>query len=284
MLKGVGTLKLRGRARTWGDPRTLTVTRKDGRWYASVVVDCIPKRQAGEEATGLDWGVESFATLADGERIENPRVLAQAEAALTRAQRDLSRKIGPRGRRKPSQNWLKAKARVSALHRKVTNQRTEFLHQQSAALVSRFSWIATEKLQIAGMTASAKGSIKEPGNNVQQKAGLNRAILDTAPSAFLSMLAYKAEEAGGVVAWVDTRKWKPSQTCPECWRVVKKPLSQRMHICECGRVMHRDHASALVQLKVSLGLAGREPAPCGGGTEPPSKHETASKAADFGGA
>ena len=67
----------------------------------------------------------------------------------------------------------------------------------------------------------------------------------------------KAEEAGGMLAWVDPRKWKPSQTCPECWRVVKKPLSQRMHVCECGCVMHRDHASALVQLKVSLGLAGR---------------------------
>ena len=38
--------------------------------------------------------------------------------------------------------------------------------------------------------------LDNPGNNVKQKAGLNRAILDTAPGSFVNVLCVKAEEAG----------------------------------------------------------------------------------------
>ena len=43
------------------------------------------------------------------------------------------------------------------------------------------------------MTASAAGTVEAPGRNVRQKAGLNRSILDVAPSQIRQMLAYKAE-------------------------------------------------------------------------------------------
>lgn len=64
----------------------------------------------------------------------------------------------------------------------------------------------TEELNIKNMTCSAKGSVVEPGKQVAQKAGLNRAILDTAPGLLPLLLDYKAEEAGCRVIKVNTRK------------------------------------------------------------------------------
>ncbi len=61
------------------------------------------------------------------------------------------------------------------------------------------------------MTKSARGTEEAPGTNVRQKAGLNKSILDTAPGLFLSMLRYKAEEAGAKLVEVPTRAVKPTQ-------------------------------------------------------------------------
>jgi putative transposase len=111
------------------------------------------------------------------------------------------------------------------------------------------------------MTASAKGTVEEPGKNVAQKAGLNRSILDTAPGSFLSVLRWKAEEAASDLIVLDTRVHRPSQTCPCCDAIRKKSLSEREHRCEvCGFRATRDQASALAMLVDGLRLAGREPA------------------------
>jgi putative transposase len=56
--------------------------------------------------------------------------------------------------------------------------------------------MVTEDQSIDNMTASAKGTAEKPGRNIKQKAGLNRAILDTAPRSFLNALCTKAQEAG----------------------------------------------------------------------------------------
>lgn len=76
-LSGIGKVPLRGKARTLGIPKTAEVLHKDGRWYFSVTLNCMPSRQPGKKAVGLDWGVENFATLAFPDQttktIENPR-------------------------------------------------------------------------------------------------------------------------------------------------------------------------------------------------------------------
>lgn len=47
-------------------------------------------------------------------------------------------------------------------------------------------------------------------NGAAAKAGLNRSILDAAPSMLLGMLRTKAAEAASVFALADTRKVKPT--------------------------------------------------------------------------
>ncbi len=259
-LSGIGTIPVRGRARTPGEVRTCEIAHKAGRWYASLTLACEPQRKGGTDAIGLDWGVETFATLAHEDQafsaIENPRFFARMKATLESAQQDLARKA------KRSNNRAKARRRVSAIHRKTTAKRLDFLHQRSAKLVAAVDLIATESLSIKNMVRSAKGTVESPGRNVAQKAGLNREILATAPRAFLAMLRYKAAEAGIEFVEVPSRKVKPSQTCSACGRQRKKALSERRHACPCGLVLSRDQNAACVNLLWALARTGREPAGC----------------------
>jgi len=134
-LSGVGHIRMRGKARTPGKPKTLDIMHKQGKWYASVVFECEPERKqnAVTNAIGLDWGVETFATLAhDNDEytaIENKRHLRSELNQLKQLQRDCSRK------KRGSRNWSKAKQKIAALHTKIARKRHEFLHQISSQLV-----------------------------------------------------------------------------------------------------------------------------------------------------
>lgn len=151
---------------------------------------------------------------------------------------------------------------MAAIHRTTANRRHDFLHKESAKIVAASNLIATESLTVKNMTASAKGTIEQPGRNVAQKAGLNREILSTAPSAFLAMLRYKAAEAGIEYVEIPSRTVKPSQRCSGCWSVAKKSLAQRQHLCACGTVLGRDRNAARVNLLWALARTGREPTGC----------------------
>jgi putative transposase len=269
-LSSVGVVKLRGRARTFGEVKTCEIQRKAGRWYASFSIICTPKRKGGAVAVGHDWGVETFATIAheDGtfEDVPNPRLFAKHEASVTRAQRHLDSvtikdAIGrPRNRKDPQR--VAAKVALGRAKGREANARKDFLHQTSAKIVGQTAVFATEKLQVSNMTRSAKGTVEKPGKNVPQKAGLNREILATAPAMFLSMMRYKAEEAGSLFIETPTKTLKPSQRCSDCGRLpkVKKTLAQRQHVCECGCVLTRDQNGARNNLVWSINHLGREPA------------------------
>jgi putative transposase len=63
-LSGIGVIKLRGSARTPGIPKTCEIVYKAGLWYASITIACRPVRMCGSKAAGLDWGTETFLTIA----------------------------------------------------------------------------------------------------------------------------------------------------------------------------------------------------------------------------
>ena len=269
-LSDIGIVTLRGRARTMGEVATCEIQHKAGRWYASLSITCTPKRKGGVVAVGHDWGVATFATIAheDGafDAVENPRFFAKHEAAVTRAQRKLDSvtikdAIGrPRNAKDPKR--IAAKVALGRAKGRESNARKDFLHQTSAKIVGQSAVFATEKLRVSNMTRSAKGTAEEPGKNVPQKAGLHREILATAPAMFLSMMRYKAEEAGSRFIETPTKTLKPSQRCSDCGRLpkLKKTLSDRQHVCECGCVLTRDQNGARNNLMWALNHLGREPA------------------------
>ena len=255
-LFGIGRMRMRGRARTPGRICKADVRRDAFGWRLSLVVetDCAERAPATGPAAGLDWGVSDFATLADAEggfeAVPNPRHLDTEAATLRERQRALSALA--RARRISRRALRVERHRLARAHAKISARRKDFLHKLSARLVARHRLIATERLAVRNMTATARGTVEDPGRNVAQKAGLNRSILDAAPATFLNMLRYKAAEAGAEFLEADTRRLKPSQRCPDCGSVRKKALSERQHDCACGCSLGRDEAAALVLLRWGL--------------------------------
>ncbi|HEU64102.1 MAG TPA: hypothetical protein ENH96_01760 [Chlamydiae bacterium] len=67
-----------------------------------------------------------------------------------------------------------------------------------------------------------------------------------APALFLSILNRKAENAGGRVDFINTRKTALSQICHGCGTKKKKDLKTRWHTCDCEIKAQRDLYSAFL--------------------------------------
>ncbi len=251
-LSNLGRIQMRGTARTWGKPTTCTIVNRQGVWYASITVQCLPSRETGTGAVGLDFGCLTAVAMSDGTMIENPRFLATMKAKVARASKAKRRKTKPDFTKKikASKRWKKANKKVGLLQRKVANQRQNWVHQAAAQIIRSNSMVATEKLNLKGMTRRPKKGSKRKA----QKTGLNRSLLDVGMGALRSAIEYKLAEAGGIFIEVPTVKVKPSQTCPNCGSQKKKELSERVHNCPCGLTIDRDVAAAKVMLNWATGL------------------------------
>lgn len=251
-LSNLGKIQMRGTARQWGKPTTCTIVNRQGVWYASITVNCEVIRETGAGAVGLDFGCLTAVAVSDGTMIENPRFLATMKTKINKVSKAKKRKVKPDFKRKikASNRWKKANKKVAALERKVANQRQNWVHQVAAEIVSSNSLVATEKLNIKGMTRKAKKGSKRKA----QKTGLNRSMLDVGIGALRSVIQYKLAEADGIFVEVPTVKVKPSQTCPSCGSQKKKELSERVHSCPCGFTCDRDVAAAQVMLNWAMGL------------------------------
>jgi putative transposase len=228
------------RCRDWrplgGELRNVTIRRKAGHWYAAIqwqreIPDPAPKNGP---AIGIDRGVAVFAALSDGSKIEPLNSFRRIEAKLAKLQRRLARKT------KFSANWRKLKAKISRLHSHAANARKDYLHKQSTIIAESQGVVKVEKLNVRGMSASAKGTIEEPGRNVRAKAGLNKSILDQGWSMFRTMLVWKLAERGGRLEEVSAAY--TSQTCSECGVVdAASRCSQSEFRCiACGHCAHAD--------------------------------------------
>ena len=203
-----------------GEIKTLTIKRCADKWYTifcygGVVID---KIKPEEKRIGIDVGLESFATLSNGEVIENPKFFRKSEENLAKLQKRLSRK------KKGSKNRNKARLKVARQHEKIFNQRNDFLHNQTAEIVRRFKIIAVEKLNVNGMVKNRY---------------LAKSISDAGWSRFVQMLSYKVENTGGKVEQVNPKY--TSQICSSCGHKQKMPLNKRIYECNgCGIRIDRD--------------------------------------------
>lgn len=251
-IANLGRMQIRGMARTWGKPTTCTIVYRNGKWYASITVQCIPVRETGIGAVGLDFGCLTAVAMSDGTKIENPKFLANTQARIRACSKAKHRKRKPeyKKRIKASKRWRKATKKVSQLQTQAANQRRDWTHKVAAQIVRCNSLVATEKLNLKAMTKKAKKGSKRK----RQKTGLNRSILDVGMGMLRQAIKYKVTEAGGLFVEIPTQKVKPSQTCPNCYYQAKKTLDERVHVCqECGYQEDRDIASAIVCLNWAKG-------------------------------
>ena len=224
-----------------GAPKNVTVTRDGPNWYISVQVereipDPVPAR---EPSAGMDLGVSRLFTLSDGSYQESLDAFRGLQDKLAREQQKLSRKV------RFSSNWRKQKTRVNRVHRRIRDSRRDFLHKTSTALARSYAVLYAEDLSVRAMSASAKGTVDNPGHNVRAKAGLNKAVLDQGWSELLRQLDYKLSWRGGELVRVSPRH--TSRACSRCGFVSEKNRrSQSRFECDnCGLEINADQNAAI---------------------------------------
>lgn len=258
----LGDLKAKGRQRfdiEKLERRALTIKRKNNKWYAIIcfrIDESLVKREVSESRTaiGIDAGIAQLLVTSDGEYIENPKFLKSCEKEIKLQQRKLSKKI------KGSNSRRKQVKRLAKKHEKLSNKRKDHHHKLSAYLVKHHDVIVVEKLNLTGMTKSAKGTVENPGKNVAQKSGLNRSMLDAGIGMLYQFIGYKAEEAG--CQFVQINPKNTSRKCSKCGHAEKENrVSQSMFICKrCGHTENADeNASKNILAAGYAAIAGGGP-------------------------
>ncbi len=187
----------------------------------SIVPD-IPKGSGGEAAPA------AIASQMLGEAIEDDRARRQTKRLAKR----LARK------KKGSKNRLKASRRLASHKARLARRRKDLLRKLAAAIMAGCDIVVFEALRLKAMTASAKGTVEEPGRNVRQKAGLNREMRDRGLGMFMRFCEEIAAREGKRVLFVPAPN--TSRECASCHHVDGESRDARVFVCTvCG---HEDHA------------------------------------------
>jgi len=218
-----------------GAIKNITITTRGGKWYISIQVEQQHKirKHLSDSEIGIDVGISCFAAFSDGTLVEGVHSFRGHEKRLAREQRKLSRK------KKGSENWKKQKREIAKLHHTIANVRSDFLHKLSTGISENQARVYVEGLQIKNMSASARGTVEEPGRNIKSKSGLNKSILDQGWYEFKRQLGYKLSWRGGILVEVNPRH--TSQTCSCCGHTAKENrVSQDVFRCQVCR--HEENA------------------------------------------
>lgn len=238
-LSKIGTVKVILHRPTQGQIKTLNIRRDAvGNWYANFSCEVDPQPlPKSDKAVGIDVGLDSFATLSNGEKVSNPRFFRRDEKELAKAQRKLSMAEKGTPERK------KRRKAVAHIHQRIANRRKNFAHQLSRRLVNEYGIIALEKLN---------------GKNMLQNHCLAKSISDAAWNQFAQYTQYKAENAGRECVLVDPRN--TSKRCSRCGVLVEKSLAVRVHKCPvCGLEIDRDENAAINIMALGLQCLGESP-------------------------
>ena len=231
-IPNLGWVGMRETLRFTGTIMSATISRVADRWFVSIAVDTLDGSHLPEAenqgAVGVDVGVSALATLSTGETVTGPKAHKALLSRLQRLSRGLSRKV------KGSENRKKAKAKLARLHARISNVRTDALHQLTTGLTRRFHTIGIEDLNVSGMMANRH---------------LSRSVADMGFFEFRRQLEYKAAQRGGVVMAAD--RWYPSsKTCSCCgYKLDILPLAVRSWACPACGVVHDRDVNAAINLR-----------------------------------
>lgn len=229
-LSKIGEIRIKRHRQMEGKVKTLTIKRKNDKYYACFSCEVEPKPETTGKQVGIDLGIQHLAITSDGEFFPYHGYLRTSEKKIKRLQRTVSR------RKKGSNRREKAKKQLAKAHEKIANQRRDHAHKVSRCLVDTYDLMAFEDLNILGMVKNHR---------------LSKSVIDASWHQLKQFTSYKAAYAGKKVVSVDARN--TSQQCSNCDTIVKKTLAQRIHRCPyCGYEADRDVNAAQNILKRSL--------------------------------
>ncbi|NEO24811.1 transposase [Moorena sp. SIO4A5] len=241
--KGIGKLKLKGTWDLWRFDkkqinRVRIVKRADG-YYVQFCVAVNVKEEVEHtgEMVGLDVGIKEFYTDSNGHSEPNPRFYRKGEKRLKFYQRRVSRK------KKGSSNRKKAVNRLSRQHLKISRQRQEHAKRLARCVIrSRSVGFAESNDLVAYVRAACRRQDLRVKNLVKNHC-LAKSINDAGWYQFRKWLEHFGTKFDRITVAVNPAY--TSQNCSECGEVVKKSLSTRTHVCECGCELDRDHNAAI---------------------------------------
>lgn len=246
-----------------GTIRNATVLKDAGRWYIAFcvedgVVEVLPN---GKESVGVDRGVAAAITTSDGQAHDRSFASPGEELRYKRLSQRQNRSMHKHGRNRGSSRRSAVRAQAGRLSARMRARRLDFACKTAVRLVRNYGLVAVEDLKILEMTRSAKGTVEQPGRNVRQKAGLNRAIFNKNWGGFVFALEHAARYHGATVVKVNPAY--TSQTCNACRHVDPKSReSQAVFRCTaCGQQDHADVNAAKnirergIELASAAGLA-----------------------------
>lgn len=209
-------------------------------WWLTIGIDfneTIKTNQNYKDGLGIDLGIKDLAICSDGniyKNINKTKSIKQLEKNKRRLQRSISRKYENNkkgGKYCKTCNIIKSEKKLLKLNHKLTNIRTNYLHQVTSEIIKREpSFIVIEDLNIKGM---------------MKNRHLSKAVQEQKLYEFRRQITYKSE-------WNDIKliiadRWFPSSKLCSCCGNIKKDLklSDRIYKCECGNVIDRDYQAAL---------------------------------------
>ena len=201
-----------------------------------------PEHPMKQGVIGIDPGPRTFGLAgADwGAQIDLATPLKQSHTQQRRIQRQIDRmrrennptNYLPDGRVRPGRKrWV-----ISRNQRDNERRLAEAKRKQAAHRKSLHGWLANTLLRLGNDIRVEKNSYR----SFQKKYG--KAVGQAAPATFVATLSRKAESAGVRVLVIPT-SLRLSQTCL-CGAIARKPLSERVHRCDCGITVQRDVFSA----------------------------------------
>lgn len=167
--------------------------------------------------------------------INKIKKVKRLKKALKRKQRKVSRKYEmnkiekgseDRCQFKKTNNIIKFEKEIRLLHRRLTNIRSNHIHQVMNKIVkTKPSRVVMETLNIKGM---------------MKNSHLSKTIAEQCLYDFKVKMEYKCKKYG--IEFVEANKWFPSSKMCSCCGAIKKDLrlKDRIYKCSCGLEIDRD--------------------------------------------
>jgi putative transposase len=245
--KNIGELKLIGSRdlfyfQEFQINRVRVVKRADGYFCQFLlkldVRDIALQLEPTSQCVGIDVGLKYFYADSNGQTVDCPQYYRKEEKRLNLLNRRKSKKF--KKGKKQSNNYIKARKKYNKRHLKVSRQREEFAKEKALRLIQSNDLIAYEDLKVKNLVRNSK---------------LAKSINDAAWSGLRKWIEYFGVKYGRLTVAVPPQY--TSVDCFNCGKRIKKSLSVRTHVCECGYCENRDINAALnILKKATIGHIG----------------------------
>ena len=246
--KNIGELKLIGSRdlyyfQQWQIQRVRIVKRADG-YYVQLMLkldprDITPQLEPTKRCVAIDVGLKYFYADSNGQTVKCPKYYRSSEKRLALLNKRKSRKF--KKGQKQSNNYKKARQKYAKRHLKISRQREEFAKDKALRLIQSNDLVAYEDLRVLNLVLNKH---------------LAKSINDAAWSQLRKWIEYFGLKYGRLTIAVPPHY--TTSDCPSCGKRVKKSLSTRTHVCDCGiPVLDRDYAASLnILKKATIGHIG----------------------------